>query len=159
TCALPISFGLFRDQTKSVNGLTGTNEVNPWLATFFVHEAELHHRTHVQRGEETLEGHLQFFCRMTTEFDPRIKISGGFAVSVRLSLLLLSSRGGRRDIRMNRRGGLLGRCHRLWRGLCWRLFLRRVFLSSGLSRRIFLRRHYFHCLVWDVCSEFSLSGE
>src|SRR5579872_3699062 len=53
-----------------------------------MHHAELHHRTHIERGQEPFKCDFKVFWGMAAKFDAAIHISRGFAISVSLLLLL-----------------------------------------------------------------------
>ena len=60
---------------ERVNCLAGADQIDVWRAALFHHQAELHHRRHVERRHEALEADFQFLRRMAVEFYARVQIA------------------------------------------------------------------------------------
>src|ERR1700739_2758857 len=64
-----IALGFFREKSERVDGLPRAEDIHTRLLPLLMHQSQLQHRGHVERGQKALEGHLEFFDRAAAEFD------------------------------------------------------------------------------------------
>src|SRR5215831_1437169 len=83
-----IAFRLFREQAKSIDGLSCADDIHLRLFALTPHQAHLQHRRHIQRGQELLERDLKIANGVPALLDLFIEFLRRVAICGSLRLLL-----------------------------------------------------------------------